>query len=97
MPSSQRAQRRQACRGGGGIAHHAENIRCAVSLRSGLEFHPGHFLYQLVSARVVLSRVGILSVILYSVPNFILAFIPAEINGNTLNTMTAFAVCQTVA
>jgi len=26
-----------------------------------------------------------------SVPNFILAFIPAEINGNTLNTMTAFA------
>ena len=28
-----------------------------------------------------------------SVPNFILAFIPAEINGDTLNTMTAFAVC----
>lgn len=28
-----------------------------------------------------------------SVPNFILAFIPAQINGNTLNTMTAFAVC----
>jgi len=27
-----------------------------------------------------------------SVPNFILAFIPAEINGDTLNTMTAFAV-----
>jgi hypothetical protein len=27
-----------------------------------------------------------------SVPNFILAFIPAQINGNTLNTMTAFAV-----
>ncbi|KAK0204967.1 ZIP-like iron-zinc transporter [Desarmillaria ectypa] len=26
-----------------------------------------------------------------SVPNFILAFIPARINGNTLNTMTAFA------
>ncbi|KAH7926095.1 Zinc/iron permease [Leucogyrophana mollusca] len=26
-----------------------------------------------------------------SVPNFILAFIPAEINANTLNTMTAFA------
>lgn len=26
------------------------------------------------------------------VPNFILAFIPAEINANTLNTMTAFAV-----
>ncbi|EDR10082.1 ZIP-like iron-zinc transporter [Laccaria bicolor S238N-H82] len=26
-----------------------------------------------------------------SVPNFILAFIPAEINGDTLNTMTAFA------
>jgi zinc transporter 7 len=26
------------------------------------------------------------------VPNFILAFIPAEINGDTLNTMTAFAV-----
>ncbi|KAG9315009.1 ZIP-like iron-zinc transporter [Chiua virens] len=26
-----------------------------------------------------------------SVPNFILAFIPAEIDGNTLNTMTAFA------
>jgi solute carrier family 39 (zinc transporter), member 7 len=26
------------------------------------------------------------------VPNFILAFIPAEINPNTLNTMTAFAV-----
>ncbi|KAF7791189.1 hypothetical protein EIP86_002202 [Pleurotus ostreatoroseus] len=26
-----------------------------------------------------------------SVPNFILAFIPAEINHNTLNTMTAFA------
>ncbi|KAJ7067103.1 ZIP-like iron-zinc transporter [Mycena amicta] len=25
------------------------------------------------------------------VPNFILAFIPAQINGNTLNTMTAFA------
>ncbi|KAF5341754.1 hypothetical protein D9611_001817 [Ephemerocybe angulata] len=27
-----------------------------------------------------------------SVPNFILAFIPAQINTNTLNTMTAFAV-----
>lgn len=27
-----------------------------------------------------------------SVPNFILAFIPAEIHGDTLNTMTAFAV-----
>lgn len=27
-----------------------------------------------------------------SVPNFILAFIPAEINADTLNTMTAFAV-----
>jgi len=26
-----------------------------------------------------------------SIPNFILAFIPAQINGNTLNTMTAFA------
>ncbi|KAF8813186.1 Zip-domain-containing protein [Phlegmacium glaucopus] len=26
-----------------------------------------------------------------SVPNFILAFIPADINGDTLNTMTAFA------
>lgn len=26
------------------------------------------------------------------VPNFILAFIPAQINPNTLNTMTAFAV-----
>ncbi|KAJ7707468.1 ZIP-like iron-zinc transporter [Mycena rosella] len=26
-----------------------------------------------------------------SVPNFILAFIPEQINGNTLNTMTAFA------
>jgi len=26
------------------------------------------------------------------VPNFILAFIPAQINANTLNTMTAFAV-----
>ncbi|KXN86054.1 Zinc transporter SLC39A7 [Leucoagaricus sp. SymC.cos] len=26
-----------------------------------------------------------------SIPNFILAFIPAEISGNTLNTMTAFA------
>jgi zinc transporter 7 len=26
------------------------------------------------------------------VPNFILAFIPSEINANTLNTMTAFAV-----
>ncbi|KAK7463403.1 hypothetical protein VKT23_006757 [Stygiomarasmius scandens] len=26
-----------------------------------------------------------------SVPNFILAFIPAQINGDTLNTMTAFA------
>jgi solute carrier family 39 (zinc transporter), member 7 len=30
--------------------------------------------------------------ILNSVPNFILAFIPAEISGDTLNTMTAFAV-----
>jgi len=27
-----------------------------------------------------------------SVPNFILAFIPAQINRDTLNTMTAFAV-----
>jgi hypothetical protein len=32
-----------------------------------------------------------------SVPNFILAFIPAQINANTLNTMTAFAVCESVA
>jgi hypothetical protein len=30
----------------------------------------------------------------YSVPNFILAFIPAEINPDTLNTMTAFAVSR---
>lgn len=29
-----------------------------------------------------------------SVPNLILAFIPAQINANTLNTMTAFAVCE---
>lgn len=29
---------------------------------------------------------------MYRVPNFILAFIPAQINPNTLNTMTAFAV-----
>jgi hypothetical protein len=29
---------------------------------------------------------------LYSVPNFILAFIPAQIDRDTLNTMTAFAV-----
>jgi solute carrier family 39 (zinc transporter), member 7 len=29
-----------------------------------------------------------------SVPNFILAFIPAEINPDTLNTMTAFAVSR---
>ena len=28
----------------------------------------------------------------FSVPNFILAFIPAHINGDTLNVMTAFAV-----
>jgi len=27
-----------------------------------------------------------------SVPNFILAFIPERISGDTLNTMTAFAV-----
>ena len=32
------------------------------------------------------------SVVLLSVPNFILAFIPAKINPDTLNTMTAFAV-----
>ena len=30
--------------------------------------------------------------VLNSVPNFILAFIPAKISGDTLNTMTAFAV-----
>lgn len=29
-----------------------------------------------------------------SVPNFILAFIPEQINADTLNTMTAFAVCS---
>lgn len=28
----------------------------------------------------------------FRVPNFILAFIPAEIHPDTLNTMTAFAV-----
>ena len=32
-----------------------------------------------------------------SVPNFILAFIPAKINSDTLNTMTAFAVCSHLA
>ena len=30
------------------------------------------------------------------VPNFILAFIPEEINADTLNTMTAFAVSTTI-
>lgn len=30
--------------------------------------------------------------IMHRVPNFILAVIPAQINANTLNTMTAFAV-----
>ena len=29
---------------------------------------------------------------MHRVPNFILAVIPAQINANTLNTMTAFAV-----
>jgi len=32
-----------------------------------------------------------------SVPNFILAFIPAQINTDTLNTMTAFAVRASLA
>lgn len=30
----------------------------------------------------------------FRVPNFILAFIPAEIHPDMLNTMTAFAVCS---
>lgn len=33
----------------------------------------------------------------HRVPNFILAFIPAQINRNTLNTMTAFAVCLSLS
>lgn len=65
----------------------------------------GNILHQLVSSAVTLynymrSRTLIISLPptthFSRVPNFILAFIPAEINPNTLNTMTAFAVCPYV-
>jgi len=56
-----------------------------------MEFGSRNVLHQLVRvfSRPFSERVGLS---FYSVPNFILAFIPAEINANTLNTMTAFAV-----
>ncbi len=38
------------------------------------------------------STVSCFMTILHRIPNFILAFIPAEISSDTLNTMTAFAV-----
>lgn len=48
------------------------------------------------SARMCIYPWALLTVIQTSdsVPNLILAFIPAEINPNTLNTMTAFAVSR---
>ena len=56
-----------------------------------MEFCFGNILYQLVRA-ILFSYGFYILMVLNSVPNFILAFIPAEISGDTLNTMTAFAV-----
>ena len=56
-----------------------------------MELRSGDILHQLVRAIHFIYGLYILMV-LSSVPNFILAFIPAEISGDTLNTMTAFAV-----
>lgn len=90
--------------GGGAIAVHAESLWLALPLRTRVELHPWHILYLLVSPlfavfcrhvafsnnKTTVSRANWIGI--NSVPNFILAFIPAQINGNTLNTMTAFAV-----
>lgn len=53
------------------------------------------------SGRSTLARKGITLIMTFnllrcyvsSVPNFILAVIPSQIHPDTLNTMTAFAVC----
>ena len=76
---------------------------CAAHLFN--PYHPtfstGHVLHQLVSVALTTHLLAFAdpfpapyhAIHEYRVPNFILAFIPAEINPNTLNTMTAFAVC----
>jgi hypothetical protein len=51
----------------------------------------GHLLHQLVRSHIRVILLGLMFTF-FSVPNFILAFIPAQINADTLNTMTAFAV-----
>lgn len=78
---------------GRGIAYHATGVQLAVSLRPRLEFYPGDVLHQLVRIRCRFQKKRCMLMQKNSVPNFILAFIPAEINSDTLNTMTAFAVC----
>lgn len=61
-----------------------------LSVRHGTPFW-GHFTLAR-SCNPFHLRTTLYSYYLNSVPNFILAFIPAEISGDTLNTMTAFAV-----
>jgi hypothetical protein len=73
----------------------------AVPLWPCMELHSRHILHQLVSICFLLLERVITGDAYHElgcrVPNFILAFIPAQINANTLNTMTAFAVCESVA
>lgn len=57
-----------------------------------------HVLYQLVSKNVESVKLKLLRTVrLPSVPNILLAFIPAEISPSTMNIMTAFAVRITPA
>ena len=64
----------------------------AISFWPSMELYPGDILHQLVRTVHHFMCRWLYILMMNSVPNFILAFIPAEINGDTLNTMTAFAV-----
>lgn len=72
------------------VAYHETSLHLVIPLWPCLEFRAGNLLYQLVRCKYLSACWDAL--IKCSVPNFILAFIPERINGDTLNTMTAFAV-----
>lgn len=76
----------------GCVQINTRSIRLVVSLRTSLEFSFGNVLYQLVCVFDIVNDSS--SLHKFSVPNMILAFIPAQISPNTLNTMTAFAVSE---
>ncbi|KAH6913360.1 Zinc/iron permease [Coprinopsis sp. MPI-PUGE-AT-0042] len=66
-----------------------KSLPSSFRFRPCMELNSRNFLHQFVST--FLSRLRAQDSPPSRIPNFVLAFIPAEINANTLNTMTAFA------